>query len=141
VRILRALPEAKLVVTGPAARGQPSHADVQAEAAISLGVAPERIVRIELPRDTEEEAEELSRMLGREEPFALVTSAWHLRRAMALMRNRGLLPVPCPCDYTSRPQENLSWRDFMWDTESLGRSTWAVYERLGFMWAMSRGKI
>jgi uncharacterized SAM-binding protein YcdF (DUF218 family) len=70
-----------------------------------------------------------------------VTSAWHLRRATALMRNRGLLPVPCPCDYMSRPMDQPTWRDFMWDSESLGRSTWAVYERLGFLWAQSRGKI
>lgn len=140
VRILRVLPEAKLVVIGGGATNQPSHAEVQAAAAISLGVTADRIVRLETPRDTEEEARALLELLGRE-PFALVTSAWHLRRAMALMRNHGLLPVPCPCDYTSRPRGKLTWRDFMWDTESLGRSTWAVYERLGFLWARSRGKI
>jgi uncharacterized SAM-binding protein YcdF (DUF218 family) len=140
VRLLRVLPEAKLVVTGGGAPNQPSHAAVQAEAAISLGVAPNRIVRLETPRDTEEEAEALSRALG-QESFALVTSASHLRRATALMRNRGLHPVPCPCDYTSRPEAILTWADFMWDTESLGRSTWAVYERLGFTWSQMRGKI
>jgi uncharacterized SAM-binding protein YcdF (DUF218 family) len=140
VRIARALPDAKLVVMGHGAPNQPSHAEVQAEAAISLGINPDRIVRIDRPRDTEDEAMELRDLLG-PEPFALVTSAWHLRRATALMRNRGLHPVPCPCDYMSRPRGNLTWRDFMWNTESLGRSTWAVYERLGFLWAKSRGRI
>ena len=140
VRLARALPAAKLVFTGGGANGQPSHAAVQAEAAISLGIEPGRISRIETARDTEEEAEALSRMLG-EQKFALVTSAWHLRRATALMRGRGLRPVPCPCDYLSRPRASFTWSDFTWDTESLGRSTWAVYERLGFYWARSRGKI
>ena len=140
VRLLRALPEARLVVTGRALQDQPSHAAVQAEAAISLGVAPDRITQLDTPRDTEEEAEELSRLIG-DEPFVLVTSAWHLRRAMALMRNRGLNPVPCPCDYTSRALAKRTWRDFTWDSESIGRSTWAVYERLGFLWSKGRGKL
>jgi uncharacterized SAM-binding protein YcdF (DUF218 family) len=139
VRVLRALPDAKLVVSGRGAPGQPSHAEVMAEAAVSLGVDPARIIRLDKPRDTEEEAEQIQTLLGTER-FALITSAWHLRRSMALMRGRGLQAVPCPCDYMSRPRGNLTWKDFMWDTESLGRSTWAVYERLGFVWAQSRGK-
>ena len=140
LRILRALPGASLVLTGGAPSGGPTHAAIMAEAAVSLGVDANRIVRLETPRDTEEEAVELSKLLG-SEPFALVTSAWHLRRATALMRNRGLNPVPSPCDYTSRPAGKRSWKDFLWDTESIGRSSWAVYERLGFLWAKGRGKI
>jgi uncharacterized SAM-binding protein YcdF (DUF218 family) len=140
VRILRVLPHAKLVLTGVGQGTGASHAAIMAEAAISLGIDADRIVRLETPRDTEEEAEELSKMLGAE-PFALVTSAWHLRRATALMRNRGLNPVPSPCDYTSGPRRPRSWKDFLWDTESIGRSSWAVYERLGFIWAKGRGKI
>lgn len=140
VRLLRVLPGAKLFVTGGGAPDHVSHAAVQADAAISLGIAPDRIVRLDRPRDTEEEAEALSRLIG-DEPFALVTSAWHLRRATALMKNRGLHPVPCPCDFTARPANTLTWTDFLWDTESLGRSTRGISERLGFMWSQTRGKI
>ena len=140
LRLVRALPEARLVVTGGGQPGEPSHAAVQGEAAVALGFPSERLVRVETPRDTEEEAEQLSRLLH-DEPFALVTSASHMRRAMALMRSRGLRPVPCPCDYTARSGGRVKWTDFLWDTESLGRSTWAVYERLGFVWAEARGKI
>jgi uncharacterized SAM-binding protein YcdF (DUF218 family) len=140
VRIFLLLPEARLVVSGRGAANQLSHAAVQAQAAVSLGVPNDSIVRLESTRDTEEESEELSRLLG-EEPFVLVTSAWHLRRATALMRHQRLNPIPGPCDYMSRPISNRTWKDFTWDTESLSRSTWAVYERLGFLWAKSRGKI
>lgn len=140
LRLLSVLPAAKLVVTGGGAPHRPSHADVQAEAAVSLGVSADRIMRLDAPRDTEEEGVALSELLG-EEPFALVTSAWHLRRAVALMRHHGLQPIPVPCDYITRPAQPLTWTDFLWDTESLGRSTWAVYERLGFAWARARGKI
>lgn len=139
LRLWRALPGAKLVVSGRGAPNQPSHAAVLATAAISLGADPTRIVRLDTPRDTEEEATALSGLIGRT-PFALVTSATHLRRATALMRRAGLHPLPCPSDYTSR-EEDFRWADCLWDVESLGRSTWAVYERLGYAWSWLRGRV
>lgn len=139
IRILRKLPDAKLVVSGRAEPGFPSHAEVVAQAAISLGVDPQRIIRFDLPRDTEEEALATKERIGAA-PFALVTSAWHLPRAMSLMRGAGLNPVPCPADYLGRAPSKMTWTYFLWDTESITRSTWAIYERLGLMWSRLRGR-
>ncbi len=140
MRIARALPEAKLVFSGHAGDGLRSHAAVLAEAALSLGFDRARIVRLDTPRDTEDESAMTAQLIG-EEPFVLVTSAWHMRRAMALMRGQGLNPVPGPADYTSRSLSGSRFSDYTWDTESLGRSTWAVYERIGYVWVWLRGKI
>lgn len=139
VRLLRALPEAKLVVSGPASRGRPAHATVLARAAESLGIDASRLVLIDRARDTEEEAEHVRERLGAA-PFALVTSAWHMPRAMALFRHAGLAPLPCPADFTSHAEEDDGawWR--WWDTSSLERSTWAVHERLGYWWIWLRRK-
>jgi uncharacterized SAM-binding protein YcdF (DUF218 family) len=139
IRILRVLPGAQLVTCGRGVDGFPNHATILAEAAVSLGVDPTRIVRVETPRDTEEEAVELHRLIG-SQPFALVTSAWHLRRATAIMRRAGLNPFPCPADYAARPSPRHDWSDYSWDTESLSRSTRAVYERLGHAWSRLRGR-
>lgn len=139
VRILRNLPEAKLVVSGRGDPGFPSHAEVSAAAAISLGVDPARIVRFDAPRDTEEEALATKELVG-SAPFALVTSAWHLPRAMSLMRGVGLDPVACPADFLGREPERVTWTFFLWDTESITRSTWAIYERLGVTWSRWRGR-
>lgn len=140
VRLLRAMPdEVALIVCGRGAPRMPTHAQVLADAAVSLGVAPERIVRLDTPRDTEEEAAALRERFGAA-PFALVTSAWHLRRAVTLMRGAGLQPIPCPADYAVRPQPTIRWTDFLWDSESLSRSTLAIRERLGLLWAQLRGK-
>jgi len=119
--------------------GRPSHASVLAAAAVSLGVDPARIVRLDTPRDTDDEAAEVRRRFGRE-PFALVTSAWHMRRAMALMRHNGLNPFPCPADYQAQPPDHPRFSDYTWDSESLGRSTWAIYERIGYVWEWLRGR-
>lgn len=140
IRLLRALPDdARLIVSGHGRPGFPSHAAIMAEAAISLGIDPARITRLDSPRDTGEEAVELQRTLG-EAPFALVTSAWHLPRATALMRSAGLNPVPCPADHLVRPAGQWRWNDLLWDTESLSRSTWAIHERLGSAWSRLRRK-
>jgi uncharacterized SAM-binding protein YcdF (DUF218 family) len=140
VRLVRALPDARLIVSGGGEDGRPSHAAVLARAAESLGVDPARIIRLETPRDTEDEARELRRVVGAA-PFALVTSAGHLRRAAGFMHGAGLHPLPCPADYAARPSPGFRLSDYTWDTDSLERSTKAIYERLGHLWAGLRGKI
>lgn len=139
VRLMHALPDARLVTSGGGTSGQPTHALVMADAAASLRIARARIDRLETPRDTEEEAQAIRQLIG-DAPFALVTSAWHMRRAMALMEKTGLHPVACPADYASRRGEVFHVTDLSWDSDSLTRSTWAVYERIGYAWARLRGK-
>ena len=140
VRLLRVLPDARLVVSGPAdAANHPSHATMLARAAESLGVAPDRIAYIDQARDTEDESHAVARIAG-PAPFALVTSAWHMPRAMALFHHAGLAPLACPADFTAHTGDNFQWPDLFWDLPSLERSTWAVRERLGYLWIWLRGK-
>jgi uncharacterized SAM-binding protein YcdF (DUF218 family) len=134
VRLLRLLPSAKLIVSGPADtdHGGVPHAQVLADAAVSLGVDRSRIQMIDDAHDTAQEAARLRGLLGKA-PFALITSACHMPRAEALCAGQGLHPLPCPTDYLySTP---LRWRreDFTWDVESLERST-------GMWWAEIRGE-
>lgn len=138
VRLLRVLPNARLVVSGPAEGHHPAHAVVLARAAASLGVEPDRVSYIDRALDTEDESLEVKRIVG-DAPFALVTTAWHLPRAMALFRHAGLSPLPCPTDYMARVGE-FKLDDLLWDVDSLGRSTWAVHERIGYLWIWLRGR-
>lgn len=139
VRVLRVLPDAQLIVSGPAEGNHPSHATMLARAAESLGIAPARIAYIDHARDTEDESNAVRKLAG-EAPFALVTSAWHMPRTVALFRSAGLNPVPCPTDYTSHTDDDFRWSDLFWSVESLERSTWAIRERLGYLWIWLRGK-
>ena len=144
LRIALALPGAWLVVSGPRndsvaadATGSPppSHARVLADAAVELGFPRERIVEIDTARDTAEEAAALRRLAG-EEKVALVTSAWHLPRAMKLAQGEGLVAFPCPADYLvgrGNAPGTLAW--VSWDSESLTNSTRAWREYLGQTWA------
>lgn len=138
-RILRVLPEAGLLVSGPGDPLHATHATVLERAAMSLGVEHTRIHRIEHARDTEDEAAAVKRFVGNA-PVALVTSAWHMPRSVALFRAAGVEVVPCPTDY--RTHENRPWRlrDLLWDVESLEKTSLAVRERVGYLWISLRGK-
>jgi uncharacterized SAM-binding protein YcdF (DUF218 family) len=139
LRLLRALPEARLIVTGPAYRDHPSHAAVLAKVATTFGFDPARIIQLPDGRDTEEEAAFVRATVG-DAPVALVTSAAHLPRATGLFRKQGITTLPCPANFTARP--NPEWRgpELDWDIDSLERSTWAVRERIGYFWVWLRGK-
>ncbi len=76
VRILRLVPSAQLVLSGPGdpeRPERPSHAEMLARAAESLGIARSRLQLIVDVRDTEDESLAVRRLVGNE-PFALVTS-------------------------------------------------------------------
>jgi uncharacterized SAM-binding protein YcdF (DUF218 family) len=133
VRLLRVLPGARLVVSGPGEPGRPSHGAVLAEAARSLGIDPARITVIDTALDTEDESRAVAGLAGGAR-VALVTSAWHMPRAAALFREAGLDIVPCPADFFSRRGDRLTWDDLGWDSGSLDRSTHAFHEWLGLAW-------
>lgn len=143
VRIVRQLPEARLVVSGPAdpnRPAEPSHAHTLALVAISLGVERERIVEIDDARDTEEETAKIAR-IANGAPVALVTSAWHMPRAMGLSKRQAIDVLACPSDYAAR-EPDLDAKDFCyWTLSGLERSTRAVYEFIGLTWSKARGKL
>jgi uncharacterized SAM-binding protein YcdF (DUF218 family) len=139
VRILRFLPDVRLIVSGPAEDDRPSLASVLAQAAVSLGVDRSRILLIDTARDTEDESNAVKALAG-DLRVALVTSAWHMPRAMALFRNAQVDALPCPADFSARPNVEFSLKDLGWDSESLERSTNAIHERLGYLWLRLRGK-
>jgi uncharacterized SAM-binding protein YcdF (DUF218 family) len=138
VRILRAVPKAQLIVSGPGEAGHPTHASILALAAESLGIDSARITLIDTARDTEDESFAVHRLVG-EARIALITSAWHMPRAAHLFRKADVNFVPCPSDFVSSGDILMGWNSFGWDTESLGRSTRAVHEWIGLLWLRLRG--
>ena len=139
VRILRALPAAKLVVSGPPIGTNPSHATVLARAAEAFGISRDRIVFVDNARDTEDESQAVRKLAG-DFPVALVTSAWHMPRAVGLFQHAEVSVRPCPTNYLGNRNRDFRWDDLNWDSDSLGRSTAAIHEWLGLLWNWLRGK-
>ena len=95
VRISRQLHDARLVVSGGAFPGDTPSAYGYARLAHDLGVDVPPTNVLGTPLDTGQEARAIAALIGRV-PFILVTSAYHMPRAMRLMLQAGLEPIPAP---------------------------------------------
>jgi uncharacterized SAM-binding protein YcdF (DUF218 family) len=95
LRLMRRLPGVRLVVSGGAAPGFTPTALGYAELAREYGVADGALVVLVRPLDTADEAQAVKTLLGTA-PFVLVTSAYHMPRAVRLMQRAGAHPIPAP---------------------------------------------
>jgi len=143
----------KLVVSGGDARID-GHGPILASAmkawAIRLGVPANAIVEESRSRTTYENAVELKQILGTNASILLVTTAYHIPRAVSLFIKQGfqVTPEPCGFQYGNRPAsgewaEHLSFTDFLPNVEAFDHNTKAIWEILGIIvyWAIGEGRI
>lgn len=137
VQLARQLPEARVVFTGGAAdlllTGQ-SAAPAVAAFLEAAGVAPERIVLEGQSRNTYENAMLLRGILHPQpgDQWLLVTSAWHIPRAVGAFRQAGFGVIAWPADYRTRGMGDLGL-PFDTMTEGLRRTDLAVREWIGLV--------
>jgi uncharacterized SAM-binding protein YcdF (DUF218 family) len=141
VVLARKFPEAKIAFTGGDA-GILYKSDTEAEGAatllVALGVAPERLILESKSRDTYENAvflkAELEKAgeLGPDKRWVLVTSAFHMPRAMGAFRKAGLNLEAWPVDYRTRGAVDET-RPFDKVSEGLRRVDAASREWIGLL--------
>jgi uncharacterized SAM-binding protein YcdF (DUF218 family) len=141
IRLQRLLPESKLILSGGGNRHEATEADLLAAAGASLGAPQDRMVLESQSRDTIDEVRALRALLG-EERFALVTSATHLPRAMAMFKKAGMNPIPAPTDYLAldEPAGMGSLLGLIPRAGAGGTIERALHEYLGLLWARLRGQ-
>lgn len=133
IRQLALNPQARLIVTGAAAQGNPvSSAEVAARVARSLGVDEQRIIVLDSPRDTGQEAQAVADVVGNA-PLILVTSANHMPRALGFSITRARSD-PGAGQPTGDRQPAQSWERWLPSPLYLGHSERAWYETLGRLW-------
>ena len=126
-----------------------SEARSAATLAALLGVAKTRMVLLEQPRNTAEEAKALQRLAAQRgwRSLLLVTSATHLPRALATVQRANTVRViPVASDYQlprrgllGRPTAASVIEDVLPDAEDLYLSTVALKEHLGLLVYRLRG--
>ncbi len=104
VALARRLPEARLVFTGGSGmliKSGPQEADVAGRLFEALGIPRSRLTLESKSRNTYENAQFTARLLAPKagERWLLVTSAWHMPRAMGSFRRAGFAVEPWPVDY------------------------------------------
>lgn len=137
IRLLRQLPEAKLVVSGGPVNDPVANARVVAAVAESLGVGKERMIVEDRPLDTVEEAKYLAPLL-KDVPFVLVTSALHMPRAMAIFQSQGMRPVAVPTDYVIKNSSVAPPGSYLPSLANFDLSHRILYEWLGELWSRAK---
>jgi uncharacterized SAM-binding protein YcdF (DUF218 family) len=137
VRLMAAIPQARLLVTGGSPSGKAPHAQVLAQAAAQLGVDPGRIVQEPDSVDTPEQVLRIARLVH-DQPFFLVTSATHMPRAVLLCRAQGLAPIPAPTAFETFSPEGLPFVPYSRNIQACHR---AMHEYLGIGWAWLTGRL
>ncbi len=127
----RLYPDAKIIISG-----LPRVADDMAASLQALGVPPAAILVERNSINTRDSAMNCSKLVG-DDPFALVTSAGHMRRAMGLFAKQGKEPLPVPTDYRLPG----TWGGLAWlpSPRGLAASDLAMHEYLGLAWYRIRG--
>lgn len=138
-------PNARIVYSGGSANlisNDAKEADYAAEIFESLGIAKSRLIMERLSRDTAENAQ-FSKALVKPkagERWLLVTSAFHMPRAIGLFRKVGFAVQPYPVDWRVGGRGDLlSLTNFADD--GLGRTDTAVREWIGLLAYRLTGRI
>ncbi len=135
IRIHRLLPGSRLVTSGFSRNGQKTQAAITADAAISLGVDTGAITMIKEPVNTWEEAVAYKKRFGTTGKLVLVTSAFHMPRAMQLFKAQGLNPVPAPTGHIyKKGPDGRNPVDFFSVEENISKIEIALHEYIGMVW-------
>ncbi len=137
VRLYRALPEARLVLSGGSPRQRtPAYSTAARYASLAeiMHVSAQQRMLAPESMNTADEALFSKQTLG-DARFYLVTSALHMPRAMKLFEAEGLHPIPAPCNYLSVERERQAlWLDSFPSVYYLVRFNAAWHEYLGLLW-------
>ena len=120
-------------------QGWPSMAKEMGEMARLLGYEGELILE-EKARDTRENAK-LLRPLLQDKSFLLVTSGYHMPRAMGLFRGQGLHPIAASAEIKRWPRNNFKRDQLVPRAIHLSNMSKAQHEYIGLLWASLRGQI
>jgi uncharacterized SAM-binding protein YcdF (DUF218 family) len=115
IAIVKGKPGSKLVLTGNGA-GEKSEAELMFAFARQMGVEPERIILEKESMNTDDHPKYLKSLLTGKQ-FAIVTSAYHMDRALRSFKAQGLIGHPYPTDYQNK--NSLSAASFIMRGENL----------------------
>jgi uncharacterized SAM-binding protein YcdF (DUF218 family) len=136
VHLSREFPETTILFTGSEVETK-AMSDVMEE----MGVDPARLMSESESKDTKDHPLKLKPILGESE-FLLVTSGYHMPRAMSLFHGQGLEPTPAACDLWVWPRfsETNPYRpeNFIPRITSLEKTHYAFHEYMGLTWARLR---
>jgi uncharacterized SAM-binding protein YcdF (DUF218 family) len=103
VMLARRFPEARVIFTGGSTDSSISEAEAAKQFFTSIGLSPERTTYETRSRNTSENAAFTAKLIALKPGtrWLLVTSAFHMPRAIGAFRHAGFNVIPWPADYLS----------------------------------------
>jgi uncharacterized SAM-binding protein YcdF (DUF218 family) len=129
-----------LLLTGGAAPGSRSEAHLMRDLLVIMGVPPEAMILEDQSANTHENAVKSAKTLGKlgMNRILLVTSAFHMPRAVPLFRKQGLEVIPAPTDFGKVILESTLPAGIP-GVKNLVRTTEALHEIVGYQVYRLRG--
>jgi uncharacterized SAM-binding protein YcdF (DUF218 family) len=143
VHLAKLFPDAKIIFSGGSGdlfNTEAKEADYVAPFFRQMGISPSRVIFENQARNTVENAR-ITMAIAKPEPdetWVLVTSAFHMPRAMGTFRQAGWSIQAYPTDYSSGPE--FHWRFGFNFIGGLGGLRLAVHETLGLIFYHLTGK-
>jgi uncharacterized SAM-binding protein YcdF (DUF218 family) len=118
-----------------------SFADAMRQTLTGIGVPPESVWTEEQSRNTYESAVYMANMLRQRHirRIALVTEAYHMRRAELAFRRQGVSVVAAPCGFRSRYR--MRWINLFPSVVAFNQGLQALHEYLGLLWYALAGRL
>lgn len=135
LRLYREIPNAKIITSGYTVSGELTDAQKAAALLEDVGVKKEDILSQGEVKDTIEEARAIKKRLGKE-PFFLVTSAYHMPRAMQIFKAAKLNAIAAPTDFND-PSDGGVVNIF--SARELDKTEKALHEYFGLLWLKVKG--
>ncbi len=140
IRLHRLLPGSKIILTGGIGFEGAPEATTLSRVAQELGVAKSDMVLEVESRDTKDHPLYVQHFV-KDEPFVLITSAFHMPRAMMIFKKQGLSPIPAPTGQWKPAKEFWSPENIFPSASGLRLAELAFHEYMGLAWAWVRGQI
>ncbi|TRL40513.1 YdcF family protein [Rhizobium straminoryzae] len=145
LRLALSHPQAKILVSGGdgSISGRfPGEAGLAEQFFAALGVPPQRLIKDNTSRNTWENMLNTKALLAANglTDCLLITSGFHMPRALALFQKAGIAVVPYPVDFRSRGNERLGF-DFTQPSLNAQNTATAVREWLGLLGYYLAGRI
>ncbi len=119
IELFKKYPNCKLVVSSTLRK--------RFQTVLAFGVPNDSMIRISDAFSTTEEANRISEVIE-DKPFLLITSAYHMRRAMMVFRHKDLNPIPAPVSY---PRPWINKLAFLQSTNNFSNASVLIHEYLG----------
>lgn len=140
IRLHRLLPGSKIILTGGTGFDGSPEATTMSRVAEELGVGRADMVLEVESRDTKDHPHYV-RDIVHDEPFILVTSAFHMPRAVRLFEKQGLIPIPASTGHWVPPMQFWSMVNLFPSSTGVRLAELAYHEYLGLLWARLQGQI